>query len=424
MMKKTILHLAAVAALTLGCASAALAEGSAPSPYSMKGYGLLNDRTSSTQRAMGGVGYAMRSSKQINVMNPASYAAIDTMTFLFDIGLDVGTLRMSEGAVSENRTLGGLDYITMQVPIGRYMGASLGLVPYSSVNYSFGSEVVNGENQYQGSGGLNELYLGVAGRPFKGFSIGANVSYVFGTLLHDTYATADDGSTSLYEGAYEVRDYNLTFGAQYSLQLNKRNTLTAGLTYGIPKNFHGHCYGVTYNQISSTTSTQQNDTIGYASLKNGFSMPETWGAGLNYEFDNRLMVEADFTYQPWSKAKFAGIEGFSVSQTGKFVDRYRGAFGVQFTPKTRGNYLKRISYRAGAYYCRDYMTYGADDNKVKEYGVSVGFGLPTPVRTTVNLGFEYKHRTTSPVKMVSENYFTVTLGISLNEAWFMPSKIY
>jgi hypothetical protein len=420
MMKKTILTLVATAAMTLSFGNTALAEGPAPSPYSMRGYGLLGDRATSTQRAMGGVGYAMRSSKQINAMNPASYAAIDTMTFLFDIGLDVGSVRLSENGNSDNRTIGGLDYITMQVPLGRYMGASLGLVPISSVNYSFGSEVSNGENQYQGSGGLNELYLGVAGRPFKGFSIGANVGYVFGTLLHDTYAEATDG-TSLYEGEIVVRDYSLTFGAQYSLQLNKRNRLTAGLTYGLGKDMHGHCYGVTYNQISSTTSSQQNDTIGYSKLNPGFSMPETWGAGLSYEFDNRLSLEADFTYQPWSKAKYAGISDFAPSQT--FVDRYRGALGVQFTPRARGNYFKRITYRAGAFLCRDYMTYG-EGNKVKEYGVTVGLGLPTPVRTTVNLGFEYKHRTTSPVKMVTENYFLVTLGISLNEAWFMPSKIF
>ena len=56
-------------------------------PYSMYGYGVLNDHVSSAQRAMGGIGYALRSPRQINVKNPASYAAIDSMTFLFDIGV-------------------------------------------------------------------------------------------------------------------------------------------------------------------------------------------------------------------------------------------------------------------------------------------------------------------------------------------------
>ena len=51
-------------------------------PYSKYGYGILNDQATSAQRSMGGVGYAMASGRQVNVMNPASYAAIDSITFL------------------------------------------------------------------------------------------------------------------------------------------------------------------------------------------------------------------------------------------------------------------------------------------------------------------------------------------------------
>ena len=43
------------------------------SPYSKMGYGMLSDNVSSIQRSMGGVGYAMRGGRIINVMNPASY---------------------------------------------------------------------------------------------------------------------------------------------------------------------------------------------------------------------------------------------------------------------------------------------------------------------------------------------------------------
>ena len=63
------------------------------------------------------------------------------------------------------------------------------------------------------------------------------------------------------------------------------------------------------------------------------------------------------------------------------------------------------------------------NNNVKEYGISCGFGLPTPLRTKVNLGFEYRHRYTSPMATVTEDYFMVTLGVAINEAWFVPSRI-
>lgn len=71
--------LIAVCALA-ACVFSASAQIS--SPYSKFGYGLLNDNATSAQSQMGGVGYAMNSGRQINVMNPASYAAIDSLTFL------------------------------------------------------------------------------------------------------------------------------------------------------------------------------------------------------------------------------------------------------------------------------------------------------------------------------------------------------
>ncbi len=135
----TLKSLVATAMIALFTLSAAAQDtGSA---YSRLGYGLLRNNATSMQRQMGSVGYAMRSGRQINVLNPASYAAIDSMTFLFDMGIDFSSTSMAEGSVKENRLGGGLDYITMQFPLGKYMGGSVGLVPFSSVGYSFGKEL-------------------------------------------------------------------------------------------------------------------------------------------------------------------------------------------------------------------------------------------------------------------------------------------
>lgn len=398
------------------------AETNTMSPYSRYGYGLLRDNASAAQRSMGGVGYAMNSGRQINVMNPASYAAIDTLTFLFDMGIDFTTLWSKEGDKSTKDFGGGLDYITMQFPLGKYMGGSVGLLPYTSVGYSFGSEIENGANSREGLGGINQLYLGVAGRPFKGFSVGANISYLFGTIVNDVYAYTDGGSTSLFERVMEVRDYHLQFGAQYTYNIDKRNRATIGVTYSPGKSFLGHAYGVYYDvnaDYDSEDGTYRADTVGYSSLKGNYSRPDTWGVGINYQWDNRLMAEVDFTYQPWSKAKFAAIEGFEQTD---FNDRWEVAAGLQFTPKTRGNYAQRINYRCGAFYNNDYIKIG--DNSLREYGVSIGFGLPTVTsKTVINLGFEYRHRQANPNPLVKEDFFNITLGINFNELWFWQRKI-
>ena len=114
-------------------AIAGSAQSATMTPYTRYAYGMLGDHATSAQRAMGGVGYAMVSGRQINVMNPASYAAIDTLTFLFDIGMNVTSLHQSEiidnAKVSDNKFGGGLEYVTLQFPLGKYMGASIGLVP-------------------------------------------------------------------------------------------------------------------------------------------------------------------------------------------------------------------------------------------------------------------------------------------------------
>lgn len=426
-MKITEFILAAFAAFATLTATA---QNSTNTPYSRLGYGILSDNVTSSQRGMGGVGYAMNSGRQINVMNPASYAAIDTLTFLFDMG---GNLRQtwstepgSDGTNITGKDLsGGLDYITMQFPLGKYMGGSAGLLPYSQVGYSFGDVVGDdaGISSRQGSGGINLLYVGVAGKPYKGLTVGANISYMFGNILNDNYVTTTSGSQSLFERVLKVTDYKLDFGVQYSYRLSPRHRLTAGVVYSPGKSFHGHTYGVHY-PINSSDNTIQPDTTGYTSLNGKFSMPETWGLGVNYELDDRLMVEADFTYQPWSKVKYQALEGYE--KTEKFADRWKLNAGLQFTPRPRGSYFQRVQYRAGAFYTHDYQT--VNGNNVREYGASVGFGLPTAntmmLRSVVNLSLEYRHRQASPQALIKEDCIMVTLGINFNEMWFFQSKIH
>jgi len=394
----------------------ALAQNSTITPYSRFGYGILSDQANAVQKSMGGVGYAMRSGRQINFMNPASYAAMDSLTFLFDMAVDAKSLNTKEGELKGTNFTGGLDYITMQVPLTKWLGASLGLMPYSEVGYSFGDEIANGTNSRSGSGGINQLYLGFGAKPVKGFTIGVNVSYLFGTLINDTYVYTNASSTSLFERVIEVRDYNLRFGVQYGRKIDEDHELTLGVVYAPKKSFRGHTYGIKYD----VSADQAPDTIAAISLNGNAEMPETWGAGINYVWQNRLMAEVDFTYQPWKSTKFATIEGFDTPN--RFNDRWRVGLGLQFVNKPRGSWVQRINYRLGAFYCNDYIKVG--DNSVREKGVSLGFGLPAPSsKTMVNLSFEYRNRQANPQPLVKENYFVVTLGLNFNELWFWRNKL-
>jgi hypothetical protein len=273
------------------------------SPYSKFGYGLLGDGATGIQRTMGGVGYAMQNGRLVNAMNPASYAATDTLTFLFDMGLDLTQLWSKDGEHKGSAFGGGLDYITMQFPIGKNMGASIGVIPFSAVGYSYAKTIENGTDTRNGNGGINQLYAGYAIRPFGGFSIGFNASYVFGAIVNDVYAyNSASATTTLYERMIKVRDWGLQFGAQYTHEIDRRNRFTLGAVYTLGKSVNGETWGTYFD--SQDEEILSTDTL---SMSGKYTTPATYGAGLSYTWNNRLTAEVDFTYQPWQDAKFAPL---------------------------------------------------------------------------------------------------------------------
>jgi hypothetical protein len=400
-------------AMALGC-GAAMAQN-VTTPYSKMGYGMLNDNVSSIQRSMGGVGYAMKGGRVINVMNPASYADVDSLTFLWDVGIDLSNLWSKENGNEGYNFSGGLDYLTGHFKVAKGLGASFGLLPYSSVGYSYGGTITGGSESRSGSGGFNQLYIGLGYEPVKHLSVGVNFAYLFGTTTNTTLITSS--SSSYFSRTMKIRDWNAQVGLQYSLPLaNGRDLVTLGATYQPKKSFHGETWGTGYD-----TQDSKMDTIGYTKMGGKYEQPASIGVGLSYNFNHKLTVEADYTYQKWSTAKYQPIEGFEP-QAMKFDDRWKLAAGVQYTPNRRGSYVGAMMFRAGAFYNHDYLNYNG--NNVRDYGASIGVGLPAPnSKTTVNLGVEWRHRESSPTHLITENYLNITLGVTFNELWFWKSRI-
>lgn len=386
------------------------------SPYSKLGFGLLNDNATGMQRSMGGVGYAMQNGRQINVMNPASYSRVDSLTFLFDMGIDLTNCWSREGDKKGYNLGGGLDYITMEFRLAKNLGGAIGVVPFSSVGYSFGGDIENGVDSRTGAGGLSELFAGVGYQPFKGLSIGANFSYLFGTTTNTTAVEAI--TTSQFTRNLEVRDWNMRVGLQYGFNVSRKSRIVLGATYSPKKSMHGTAWG-TIADVSQDTKV---DTVASMPMKGNYELPNTFGAGISYTYDNRLSLELDYTYQQWSKAKYTPIDYFEVPDT-KWNDRWKVAAGMSFTPNPRGNYLNRMTYRMGGFYENDYMT--VNGNNVRDYGVGIGFSFPALAgnKTLVNLGVEWKHRYTAPTNLIKEDYLNITLSVNFNEMWFWKNKI-
>lgn len=385
------------------------------SPYSRLGMGILGDNATGIQRSMGGVGIAMQNGRQINVMNPASYSQVDSLTFLWDIGLDLTNSWSTEGSKHGYNLGGGLDYITMEFRLAKNLGAAIGIVPFSSVGYTFGGEIENGLDSRTGSGGLSELFAGVGYQPFKGLSIGANFSYLFGSTTNITAVSST--SNTQFSRYLNVKDWNMKVGLQYAFMPSRKSKVVIGATYSPKKAMHGDAWGT----IADIDLDKKADTVGYMKLKGNYELPATYGVGVSCTYDNRLNIEADYIYQQWSKAKYTPIDYFEDPNT-KWNDRWKVSAGVSYTHDHRGSYLKRMTYRMGGFYNNDYMN--VNGNKVRDYGVGIGFSFPAlNTKTIVNLGVEWKHRYTVPVNLIKEDYLNITLSVNFNEMWFWKNKI-
>ena len=372
------------------------AQNNTNSPYTRFGYGELADRSFGAGRAMGGVGFGLRSSKQINPMNPASYSCMDSLTFLFDFGASGQLSWFDDGVNKQHNINGNVEYIAMQFPIHKRIAMSVGILPYSYVGYSFGARRTseggfNYVETFNGSGGLNDLYAGLSIDIWKKrLSVGANVGYLFGNIKHEQSSIVGQGSerNTIRNQNLEVRDIKLDFGVQYTHPISKTENVTFGLAFS-PKNRLNATY---INMTYAATSSGSAEIVASDTTKSkAFDIPNSIGFGASYVKNNKMTLAADVLYETWDKA---------------------------------------VRYRAGAHYSNSYlMINNTDDaaykgNGYNEYGVSVGFGLPlVDNRSLVNVSFEYTKINPSGKNMIDEQYFRFTVNYTFNEMWFWKKKV-
>lgn len=400
----------------------------AQTPYSIYGLGTLDDNTLGVNSGMGGVGYAIDNNKQINPKNPASYAAMDSLTFLFDIGMNVDVNWMKEGKLKETKTTANFDYAVLQFPMGKRFAASLGVMPYSNVAYDYSSYINMGAFSRTGTGGITQVYFGAAAKIWKELYFGVNAAFMFGNITHSTTilpSSSYNVMAMVDMVEFHVTDYKIELGLRYTQPINEKNSLTFGFVYTPGKKMLGKRYTNTYslNSSDNTTTMSYSDTI---SLKNNYDMSSSYGVGVGYKWNNRLILGADVTYQPWSKASFLPLweRQSAVTDTkGNLHDRLRISFGGEYRhDQYARQYMRRIRYRLGAYYDDSYLKIG--DSNLREIGATIGLGFPLlQDRSIVNLSAQYFHRKLSTGSAVTENGLIISIGISFNEMWFFKSKL-
>ena len=403
-----------------------MAQTSTNSPYTRYGFGQLSDQNFGNSQAMGGISYGLRNGLQVNAANPASYSAVDSLTFIFDAGMSLQNANFKEGNVKTNAKNSSVDYIAMQFRLMKGLGFTAGFLPYSSVGYSMNrsntvvtdeyGNITSAAQQFYGTGGLQQVFFGLGYNVFKGLSVGANFSYLYGDITHTSTTTFSNANafSSARTKKIEVSDYKLDFGVQYSHQLKEKHVLNLGATYSYGHNLNSTGYEYVEKYQSSTVATQSIDTI-----KNAFALPHTFGIGATYVYDNRLTIGADYTLQKWADAKF-------FNEKNAFQNRSKISIGAEYLPNHYGrSYLQRIRYRAGVYYSSPYAKIDGKDGN-REYGISFGIGLPLTLyqyRSILNISGQYVKVSPKVKGMLEENYLRINIGLTFNERWFMKWKV-
>jgi hypothetical protein len=84
-------------------------------------------------------------------------------------------------------------------------------------------------------------------------------------------------------------------------------------------------------------------------------------------------------------------------------------------------YFQKISYRVGLRYAKSYIELRS--HRIEQSGLSFGVSLPIArSRSSVHLGMEIGRLGTTSDNLIQENYFLITLGISVIENWFIKRK--
>lgn len=441
-MKKTMITGARCKAMgaMLLLATAAWAQSGTKSPYSQFGLGALADQSSGFNRGMNGVGYGFREHNQVNHLNPASYSAIDSLSFIFDAGVSLTLTNFEEAGKKVNAKTANFEYAVAVFRVARNLGVSFGLIPFTNVGYSYSNTESVSElpspstpsttytNTYNGSGGVRQAYLGIGWQPIRNLSVGMNVSYLWGDYsnsISNTYSDAYANSLYKYYTA-DINSYKLDFGVQHTMRLTKKDEATIGVTYspGHKLKSDPECLIVSHN-----SQTAVSDTAKFV-IDDGLSIPHIVGVGMAWNHNNQWKIGVDYQYQKWADIEYPqysivnNVPQYKLEK-GLLSDRQKINIGGEYCKGERyRNIFQRIHYKAGVSYATPYYKINGKDGP-KELSVSAGFGIPIMNgynnRSMLNISGQWVNQRASG--FINENSFRINIGFTFNERWFAKFKV-
>ncbi len=408
------------------------------SPYSQVGVGDLRFATFAHQQGMGaGVGNVPIFA--INPLNPATLSRLSkTKNTVFEAGV-IGNLKeIRQGDVTQRDFAGSLGYLLVAFPLSNKMGASVGLSPYSSVNYNyaFRQPVENSQFladvNYRGSGGLNTVHFSTGYDFGKGarpdtlkhrFSVGLRVNYVFGSIIEESISKVRVGTNVIddYKVAYYKRtrfdDFTFTPAVHYTYKIAKEKFFNVGLAYSIGSDLNAKRL-ITVDRrrdetLISADTLQRNE-------RGKVNLPSQIKLGVNLEKAYKWSINADISYQNWSNYRnFERKDTLGVTWTASVG----GHFIPDFTSVKKG-FWRRTVYRGGFSYQQSPLSLRGV--VLQDYALRMGVSIPlikSNSLSMLNIAVVLGQNGANSNGLVLERYMQIHFGITINDrTWFLKPK--
>lgn len=374
----------------------------AQSFYSQRGLGLVNYFVSGRSEGMGGVGLASTDKLSVNFLNPAALTNL-SITFISGefrheaTGLDSDA---QDASFSDTNVMGAQFHIPLK---NEKMSLALGLMPYSTIDYSFERTGSVGGFVYDdflsGDGGINTAFLSFAFKPFNRLSLGATGLFYFGSLRY-IERVVFPSSAGYVNTQYEISDEFTSSNIRLGMQFKASPSWTIGAV------------------ITPSLSSEGNKSVfleNIADLEDlqtvKLEIPLSIGVGTNVFVTKKFLIGLDYYLQKWGNV---GVNGYNS-------DSQRLSFGAEFSG--RGNtitssYWSRVALRAGFYY----SNLGLEDpvgESVTEKFVTFGLGLPIKWSAgRIDLSVALGQRGTLSKNPFKENVARVSATVTVGERWF------
>ena len=313
----------------------------------------------------------------LSVVNPARLAFDTKVVFNLNFLMEMDQASKDGDQFSVNKL--SLPSLNLSFPMGVWGAMGLSLWQHYSSTLKEEDTDVKSESdfeiEYQGS--VYELVPTYAVRLpfFRSLSLGASMHFVMGNTSRSLKMGGDasdlDKGDAWGAGSYEVSDY---VDGTWEIK-NHPAYYTGALQYRGKEVSYFLSYTTGYtllNKLDYDLRFSELDTLAATDKDREIDVPAMLATGINYRLAKRHNLMLDLTWRVWDK-DIQNIAGsWNVPEVTETQKDYMVSLGYQCdgSPLFYEPYLKRINYRAGAWYRSWYV------KDVFEVGGSLGGGFP------------------------------------------------